>query len=64
MVIFGALRLPVHFRPPTSYLDEIRTGFFAILGSSCEESHLSKDGAPVPSPKAAFASWWINLTWE
>lgn len=54
----------IHLRPPTSYFGELRIGFFPVLGSSCEESHLSKDGAPVLGPKTLFTSWHSNLTWE
>lgn len=50
--------------PQHPILLNIRLVFFPMLGISCEESHLCKEGAPNLGPKAAFASWWINLTWE
>lgn len=42
--------------PPNHILMNIRIRSFLIIGSSCEKSHLSKDGAPVLGPKAVFAS--------
>lgn len=35
-------------------LMNVRMGSFPVLGSSCEESHLSKDGDVVLGPKAVL----------
>ena len=53
----STLSVPFQRRPPPSHiLMNIRIHSFLIFGSSCEKSHLSKDGAPILGPKAVFAS--------